>query len=625
MSLPVEFKHLSDQDRNTLENYLDVVNYPTGGCLFRAGDDGVDVILIDSGTVRLEFDTEELDTEKVVSTLGEGEMFGELALLDEKGRSLSAYAETELKVRRLTIEALHKLVEEHSKLGANVYAALGRSAANKLRLSTAKMSDFLSESFAVHPEVEIMVDKAKKAQLGYIHFSDRHIDELLYDICQILLAHSKELAEDAVKETRVGNANDKDSKHINTCLGIYNDLVGKSGAGIVKHNRLKNVREIVDSMGVIFGLVPVTNPVSTVIFKSLITLKSRNSIILSPNRLGSKVAVKTVDLILPVLTKHGLNKDVIQVVRERQSRQMTAAFMRHNDVSLVLATGGSGMVKAAYSSGTPAIGVGPGNAPCFIASDAKLAHAASSIVKSKSFDNGLICGAEHNLIVEDSIYSKFVQALEDHGAAVLTTEEKKHFMSEAISSSGALSRRIIGQDVDKIAKRYDIKRDYPIRLIVVPSDETVSSENPLLHEKMAPVLSLVSVKNRDQGLLAAETILDIEGCGHTAVIHTQSTRIAKEFGLRVKASRILVNSPCVQGIIGMSTGLTASLTLGCGSYGGNSTTDNITYTHLLNVKRMAYFLPYKKVSDLLDRSRHVSPRVLYMLKLLGSIRRILHR
>ena len=198
-------------------------------------------------------------------------------------------------------------------------------------------------------------------------------------------------------------------------------------------------------------------------------------------------------------------------------------------------------------------------------------------------------------------------------------------MSEAISSSGALSRRIIGQDVDKIAKRYDIKRDYPIRLIVVPSDETISRENPLLHEKMAPVLSLISVKNRDQGLLAAETILDIEGCGHTAVIHTQSARIAKEFGLRVKASRILVNSPCTQGIIGMSTGLTASLTLGCGSYGGNSTTDNITYTHLLNVKRMAYFLPYKKTSYLLDRLRHVSPRVLYMLKLLGSIRRILHR
>ena len=353
MSLPIEFQHLSDQDRNILENYLEVVNYPTGGCLFRAGDEGLDVIMIDSGKVRLEFDTEELDTEKVVATLGEGEMLGELALLDEEVRSLSAYAETELKVRRLTIEALHKLVEEHSKLGAYVYAALGRSAANKLRRSNARMSDFLSVSFAVHPEVEIMVDKAKKAQLGYIHLSDRHIDELLYDICQILLAHSKELAEDAVKETRLGNANDKDSKHINTCLGIYNDLVGKSGAGIVKHNRLKNVREIVDSMGVIFGLVPVTNPVSTVIFKSLITLKSRNSIILSPNRLGSKVAVKTVDLILPVLTKHGLNKDVLQVVRERQSRQMTAAFMRHNDVSLVLATGGSGMVRAAEKNNHP--------------------------------------------------------------------------------------------------------------------------------------------------------------------------------------------------------------------------------------------------------------------------------
>ena len=216
-----------------------------------------------------------------------------------------------------------------------------------------------------------------------------------------------------------------------------------------------------------------------------------------------------------------------------------------------------------------------------------------------------------------------MRAFDDDGAAVLNATEKTHFMSDAISLSGALSRRIIGQDAEKIAKRYDIKRDYPIRLIVVPSAETISRENPLAHEKMAPVLSLFRVKNDAQGLFAAETILDIEGCGHSAVIHTQSARIAKQFGLRVKASRILINSPCVQGITGLSTGLTASLTLGCGSYGGNSTTDNITYTHLLNVKRMAYFLPYKKTSDLLDRLRHVSPRVLYALRLRGAIRRML--
>ena len=622
MSLPIEFQQLSEQENGILEKYFEVIHYAAGGCLFRAGDIGSDVVIIDAGKVRLEFDTQELDTEKVVALLGEGEMLGELSLLDEKERSLSAYAETELIVRRLTAESLQKLLKEHSKLAAYVYAALGRSAAKKLRLTNNRMSDFLLVSFAVHPEVDIMVNKAKQAQLDYVRFDDELIDDVLYDICQVILKKSKELAENVVKETHLGNVKDKDSKHTNVCLGIYNDLVGKTGAGITKHNRLINVREIVDSMGVVFGLVPVTNPVSTVIFKCLIALKSRNSIILSPNRLGSKVVIKTVDLIRPILTKHGLNEDVIQVVRERQSRQITAAFMRHSDVSLVLATGGSGMVKAAYRSGTPAIGVGPGNTPCLIASDAKLEHAAVSIIKSKSFDNGLICGSEHNLIVEQSVSVLFLKALESNGAAVLTPQEKKCFMEEAISPDGILHRRIIGQDADKIAKRYDIKRDYPIRLIVVPCDKTISSKNALAHEKMAPVLSLFSVKNDREGISAAETILNIEGCGHTAVIHTQSKRKAKQFGLTIKASRILVNSPGMHGIIGLSTGLTASLTLGCGSYGGNSTTDNITYTHLLNVKRMAYFLPYKKTSNLLDSLKRSSPRVLYVIRLFSGIRRM---
>lgn len=623
ISLPKVFNELSNEEQRVLENYLQLQTFQQGEHLFREGDSGDAALIIQQGKIRLEFDTDELDTEKVVVTLSDGDMLGELALLDDHKRSLSAVAETDVSVYQFSRKNLSLLVAEHSSLGAKIYAALGRSVAEKLRRTTDSLSDHLSESFPVHPEVNTLVEKAKRAHRSLKSVSEAHIDALLYAIAQEMITHSRELAEQVVKETRLGNIEDKDSKHTNVALGVYSDIVGKSGNGIVRKKRMSRVSEIADSMGVVFGLVPVTNPVSTVIFKSMISLKSRNAIILSPNRLGAKVVVKAVDMIRAKFNEHNLDTDIIQVVRQRQNRQITAAFMRHPDVSLVLATGGSGMVKAAYSSGTPAIGVGPGNTPCFIASDANIEHAARSIVKSKSFDYGLICGSEHNLVVSSNAYQPLVTELENQGAAVLDPDEKKRFMAKAISAEGTLSRGVIGQDPQKLADKFGIQRDYPIRLIVVPDDSTVSSSNALAHEKMAPLLSLFKVANDAEGIDVSEKILTIEGGGHTAAIHTQNRRLADTFGERMQASRILVNTPCLHGIIGLTTGLTTSMTLGCGSYGGNSTTDNVTYTHLRNVKRMAHNLPYKKTSDILDSLRGSSVKILYALRAIGVIRRLM--
>ncbi|MBU3679891.1 MAG: aldehyde dehydrogenase family protein [Candidatus Kapabacteria bacterium] len=464
-----------------------------------------------------------------------------------------------------------------------------------------------------------MVQRAREAQRAFVGWTEEKVDELLYALCQPVISHAAELAEDAVAETHMGNVRDKTTKHINGVLGVYEHIVGKPGSGAMRSRKAKGVVEVADAMGVLFRLVPVTNPVSTACFKALITIKSRNAIILSPNRIGSKVVVKTVDMLRQVLREHGAPEDLIQVVRERQSRQTTGMFMRHRGVDLVLATGGASMVRAAYSSGTPAIGVGPGNAPCIIASDADIHHAAKSIVRSKSFDNGVICGAEHNLVCVEQHRVAFVEALERHGAAVLMSDEAQRFLEKG-ASTGALGRRIVAQDPDAIAQYVGIERPYPIRLIVVPTHE-VSHDNPMAREKTAPVLSLFTAVDDNDAITMSEQLLAIDGTGHTAMIHTRSKRLANQFAQRMRASRILVNSPGTQGIMGACTGLTPSFTLGCGTYGGTSTTDNVSYQHLVNVKRVAWYLPNKKTADIVLRMQSSASLLLRGVRLIGAWRR----
>ena len=265
--------------------------------------------------------------------------------------------------------------------------------------------------------------------------------------------------------------------------------------------------------------------------------------------------------------------------------------MSHPQVGLVLATGGRAMVKAAYTSGTPAIGVGPGNAPVLISVDADLGHAARSIVRSNAFDNGLICGAENHLVAEARIRARLIRELEDHGAAVLTSDEATRFLDAAVDpQTQRLLPSIVGQDGARLAAWANIQRPYPIRLLVVPTD-TVGAENYLAAEKLAPVLSLFTVADTDEGLRVCRALLDIDGAGHTAIIHTRNSELSQRFATKMPVSRILVNSPGTQGLIGLTTGLIPSMTLGCGTWGGNSTTDSITYKHLLNIKRVAYYTP----------------------------------
>jgi acetaldehyde dehydrogenase/alcohol dehydrogenase len=621
MLQPVEFDTLSDEQLLTLSTYLEEFTCEAEHMIFRAGQVGERGYIVDEGEVRFEIDHDELDTERVLEVVPPGVLFGEGVLLDIREHKMNAVAGTAVRGRSLSREAMQRMQAEDPDLAAGLYAAIGKSVMAKLVLAVTVVAEQKIAKYARNPMVDDMVDRAREAHAQFTGWTERQIDDLLFALCEPVITRAVELAEDAVAETHMGNVRDKTVKHINGVLGVYEHIVGKAGSGATRRSASAGVTELADAMGVIFGLVPVTNPVSTACFKVLISIKSRNAIILSPNRIGSKVVVKVVDMLREVLRKHGAPEDLIQVVRERQSRQITGMFMQHRGVDLVLATGGAAMVRAAYSSGTPAIGVGPGNAPCLIADDADIEHAARSIVRSKSFDNGVICGAEHNLVCVASRYADFVRELERQGAAVLSEVETTMFMEKGVST-GVLGRRVVAQDPDAIAAYIGIERPYQIKLIVVPTDD-VSEDNPMAREKTAPVLSLFTASTNEDAIVIGERLLAIEGSGHTAMIHTKRRSLAETFSQRMKASRILVNAPGTQGIMGACTGLTPSFTLGCGTYGGTSTTDNVSFRHLVNVKRVAWYLPHKKTADIVLRMQSSAGYLLRGIRIIGAWRRLL--
>lgn len=388
----------------------------------------------------------------------------------------------------------------------------------------------------------------------------------------------------------MGNVADKAFKNRVAAMGVFASIAGRPAFGEIGEEADGLVTRIAAPAGVVFGIIPVTNPVPTAVFKTLVSLKARNALILSFHRASLGVGNRVGEIIEEVLQRNDAPPHIVQWIRSRGSRKKTRAFMSHPDVSLVLATGGTSMVRAAYSSGTPAIGVGPGNAPAWVCADADLAAAAASIVTSKSFDNGLICGAEHNLLVDRAVREPFIEALEAAGAAVLSPEEAKRFAAAAIDPEhGGFRMEMIGQSAGRIAAVVGIERDHPIALIVAPV-ETFDPDHPFAGEKLAPILSLLTVDGEAEGFEMAHRILQVDGAGHTAVIHTTDDDRARRFGREIPASRILVNSPGSQGVCGVTTALQPSFTLGCGTFGGNSTTDNVSYMNLLNVKRLARFV-----------------------------------
>lgn len=588
MRLPEPLDQLSPAELQILEPYLEPVKVPAGACLFEEGSPGDACYIIDEGEVRLEVARPEVDSDGVLGFLGAGTILGELSLLDQLPRSASAYGHSEVRARRLSAPAIEQLMGDHPRIGLQIFRALGRDAARKLRATTQRLADVVITD--VDPDVTDMVSRAQGALRAFESWTDDRIDGVLKAVAEAIAAHAGELAEATVRETKMGNVPDKTTKNHMASLGILRSLAGRPGRGPMGVPDDRKVTEIASPAGVIFALVPMTNPVATAVFKTLIALKGGNALILSFHRAALGVGNRTGELIRGALQAAGAPTDLVQWVRQRSSRRKTAMFLGHPGVSLVLATGGAGMVRAAYTSGTPAIGVGPANTPCLVCGDADPMVAARAIVMSKSFDNGLICGAEHNLVVDRAVRDALVGALEQAGAAVLSPHETVVFGKVAVDpGTGGFRPQVIGQAAQAIAGYMKITRPYEIKVLVVPTEDATSA-NPFAGEKIFPMLSLFTVDGPDAGIALCRTLLELHGAGHTAVIHSKDPAVIDRFGRAMPAGRILVNSPSVHGVVGVTSGLEPSFTLGCGTFGKNSTTDNVGYRNLLNVKRLAHYV-----------------------------------
>jgi acyl-CoA reductase-like NAD-dependent aldehyde dehydrogenase len=580
---------LSESDLKEVQACFHPVRFARGECLLHEGEPVLGCYLVDEGEVRVEVHSLETDSESVLGFLDPGMFLGDVFLFDDKPFPASAYAHTDVAAHWFAKEDFTRLCEQYPAIGVTILQAFSRDMSAKLRYEAARMTDYLFAD-EIDADTHAMVARAAAAQRELADWPEERIDTLLHAIAEAVAAQAPALSEACVQETGMGVAADKVIKIRFACHNIWQSLVDQPAAGRIAVNETRRVTEIASPMGVVFGIIPLTNPVSTFVFKTLICLKARNALILSCHRDALGVGQRTGEIIQAVLQQHSAPVDLVQWIRQRGSRRKTMMFMKHPGVAFILATGGPSMVKAAYSSGTPAIGVGAGNAPVWICADADLAAAAQMIVHSKAFDNGVICGSENNLVVEASVHAAFVDQLEACGGRLLTPQEKEGCAQKIFDfDNHTVHRALVGKSAQFIAQQAELPYDKTLRLLVVPAAVEEMS-GPYGREKLAPVLSLFTAHGETDGLEICEAILAQEGSGHTAIIHTRSQALAEQFSLRMPVSRILVNMPGTEGCIGLGNGLTPSLTLGCGTYGRNSVTDNVTYTHLLNIKRMSLSL-----------------------------------
>ena len=463
------------------------------------------------------------------------------------------------------------------------------------------------------PAVDALIERSAAAMESIAGWPEGKVDDLITGLAALIASHADELAAATVAETGIGCMPDKADKNRFASLEVAQSLVGMPGVGVVGRHEREALTEIADPVGIVLGLVPVTSPVATLVFKSLICIKARDALIVSCHRDAATVGARTIDLIGQVLARHGAPADLVQSAPRRPTRRVSAALMRHPGVSMILATGGTAMVKAAYSSGTPAIGVGPGNAPAWVCADADVGAAARVVVASKAFDHGIICGSENNLVVDRSVRDSFAGALRRAGAAVLSPAECDRLARAAFDDrDGRLRRTVLGQAAESIAAQAGIEVPRGTRLLVAPVSRE-AAEGPYGWEKLAPLLSLFGADGADDGIGLCRQLLGNGGRGHTAIIHTRSERLPVSFAQQMPVSRILVNGPGSHGCIGLGNGLTPSLTLGCGTYGRTTTTDNVTYTNLVNVKRVAYPLAgdaRSRQRPMAGQRRRLVPRIL---------------
>ncbi|OIK06623.1 hypothetical protein BIV60_27260 [Bacillus sp. MUM 116] len=434
-------------------------------------------------------------------------------------------------------------------------------------------------------EMRDAVMRAKKAQLTYLSYTQEQVDEIVRQVAQAAYAKSLELAQMAVTETGMGVVEHKKMKNEVGSMAVYESIKDEKTVGIIREDRVKKVTEIAYPFGVVAGIIPTTNPTSTAIFKTLISLKTRNAIVVSPHPRAVNCTVEALKICQEAAVKAGAPEGLIGWI-SKPSMAATNELMKHRDVNVILATGGGALVRAAYSSGKPAYGVGPGNVPCYIEKSANISKSVSMIVDSKSFDNGTICATEQALVVDRNIKEMVIREFKNNGAYILNADEKA-LVEKVITLNGHLNPAIVGQSACKIAEMAGVTVPSETRVLIA-EESKVGKDVPFSIEKLSPVFPLYTAESYEEAKEVCLKLLNLGGRGHSLSLHTNDDAVAKEFGLEMPVSRLMVNTLSSIGAVGATTGLTPSLTLGCGSFGGNITGDNVTVRHLINIKRMAY-------------------------------------
>lgn len=446
---------------------------------------------------------------------------------------------------------------------------------------------------AVTIEIDALVTRGQAALAEYASFDQETIDFIVKKASVAALSVHGDLAAHAVAETGRGVFEDKAVKNIFACEHVTNSMLGLKTVGIISRDELTGITEIAEPVGVICGVTPVTNPTSTTIFKALIALKTRNPIVFGFHPSAQQSSVASAKAVRDAAIAAGAPKDCIQWV-EHPSLEATSALMNHRGVALILATGGNGMVRAAYSCGKPALGVGAGNVPAFIERSAKLKRAVNDVVLSKAFDNGMICASEQAVILDEPIYDEAFTEFEKLHAYRATPEEKvllEEFIfgvaaKSANCAEAKLNASVVGQSPYWIAQNagFEVPEETSIILVEVPA---VGPSEPLTREKLCPVLAVLKATDAEHGIQLSEAMVEFDGLGHSGSIHSENEEIIEEFGSRVKAVRIITNAPSSLGGIGdIYNAFIPSLTLGCGSYGHNSVSNNVSAVNLVNIKRI---------------------------------------
>jgi acetaldehyde dehydrogenase (acetylating) len=434
-------------------------------------------------------------------------------------------------------------------------------------------------------EARDLARKAREAQKAYARFSQEEVDRVIKAMVDAALSNAEWLARMAVDETRFGVFEDKITKNRFASENVYNYIKDMKTVGVINEDPKNKVIEIAAPMGVVMGIIPSTNPTSTVIYKCLIALKGRNAIVISPHPSASRCTYAAALVMQKAAVKAGAPEGIIGCL-SKITMAATNELMKHEDIAVILATGGSAMVKAAYSSGKPAYGVGPGNVPAFIERSADIPRAVQRIIASKTFDNGTICASEQSIVVEECVKEKVIAELKARGAYFMTPEEIKK-VAAALFTGGGMNPALVGKNAQFIADKVGLEIPEGTR-VLIGEQEGVGKEYPLSREKLTAVLGFYTEPDWHAACERCIQLLEYEGIGHTLVIHSTNEEIIKEFALKKPVFRILVNTPSALGGIGYTTGLAPALTLGCGTWGGSSTSDNVTPMHLINIKRLAY-------------------------------------